>query len=83
MAEMVRKILKAINNYRKKRLIKRLRNELAFWGLVTGHLTDQEMEEFVVCVGETVTESGLTVEEAGTMMQEFGEALRVEGGWRQ
>jgi len=52
-----------VKSYRRKRAMKRIRSELAFFGLNTQHLSDEEVEIRLGRFTRIMSNSGLTVKE--------------------
>lgn len=51
----------------------RLRAELAFWGIDTSDVSDEDIERSVRALGEAIVAFGVTMEQAG---RAFAEAVR-------
>jgi len=64
-----------IKSYHRKRAMNRIRSELAFWGLNTQHLSNEEIEIRFGRFARIMSNSGLTVKEMQHAFSIVGWAL--------
>ena len=68
-------IKEIVKRYRRKRAMKRIRGELAFWGFNTQHLSDEEIEIRLGRFARIMSNSGLTVKDMQHAFSAVGWAL--------
>jgi len=60
----MRKIVEKIRLMRRKKLMRRIRLELAIWGIDSRYLTDKQIEDGIVKFARLISQTGLTAKEA-------------------
>lgn len=74
------RIKKDLQLYRKRRALKRIRGTLTSFGIVTAHMTDDELEEHILLVAkhthDALQKFGVSCVEAARAFEMLGQALR-------
>lgn len=63
----------------RKRVIASLRAELAFWGIDTSDMSDEEIERRVVEAGKLLAKTGVSAAEAAAGLRNLATAVGKEG----
>lgn len=65
--------------WRRRRAMRRIRAEFAFWGYPVDDLTDEQLEEGAERFARSVAAVGLTAEEAGRVLSTFTASVAHNG----